>query len=742
VRPRSTRPPALILAGAVAAAGVLLPSSPATAADGQPEKVTIDVTGGGQRLSTSGQIIVTPYLWSGADFVAQGAWHGGSGYPLEMTLPEGEYKFHIRAEPDLWAPEFYGDTTVIAQAEVVTVEDDDIVLDPVDLDPLSNVLVGRVVDGDGDPVSGAAVQLFRTGGSHDETVETDLDGVYRIPAEGVGSRQLQFLPPSGSGFAPEWYDDAAGRADAESVTLSEDGPGIRVPDVELLPAGSVSGRVTGSDGAPVSGIWVSAFTPSGEQVGSRGTVETDADGRYRIDGLKPGAVRVRFDDQVGGGYATEFYSDAVSPEGATLVTVTEDEDTPGIDATLAVASLTTHGVAVTGRALNRAGAPIPGVHVTAWVPDGDAWKSIDSDQTDRFGRYVLDDVEEDTTEGEVTVVRVEFERTENTDGFDYRDVYHGQQTTVRRAADVVVGWNQVRTGVEGVMSQYGGLRGAVTTPHVDDDVVVRIFDLDGRMVDEPEVDEHTGAWKSTGLVPGDYKVQADDGDPYDSDFLAPRWWTAGHNFTTATPITVGEGAFAPDVDIALTDQLAVYDAPTISGRPIVGQVLRATPGRWNVNVGVEHTYEWLRGETVVGTDPTYPVGRADEGSALQVRVTARLFDWAAVATSAATARVSAAVVTPPAKQKSRTTVRSSYDKKKRVVTLKVTVAAPSAPRGTITVKEGRRTVKARVALRNGKAKVVVRRPSAGRHTYVVTYAGSDVLLPSKASAKVRVPKRR
>lgn len=744
MRPRSTRLPALTLAGAVAAAGVLLPTLPAAAADGQAETVTVDVTGGGQRLSTSGQVIVTPYLLVGGDFVAQEATYGGAGYPLDLTLPEGEYKFHVATDSSLWASEFYGDTTDPGQAEVVTVEDDDLVLDPVDLDPRSNVLVGRVVDEEGDPVAGSVVQVFHASWGFEQSVATDADGVYRIGAERTGSYRLQFRPPNGSDLAMEWYDDVAGFADAEPFSLPTGGAGVRVPDVDLRPTGSVSGRVTGPDGAPLEDIWVAAFTASGDQVGTEGTVDTDADGRYRIDGLKAGAVRLRFEDRFGG-YVTEFYADAATREEATPVTVTDAQVTTGIDATLAVRVLATDGAAVTGRALNRSGAPIPGVYVTAWVRDGDGWDPIDSDSTDRFGRYVLDDVEEDTAESEATVVRVQFERTSIYEGLDYNGIYYGQQPTRLRATDVVVGWDQVRTGIDGILQQYGGLRGTVTSPVPEFEADVAVVNDDGHEVWSGSVDEENRTW-SAEVEPGRYRVRVMTKTPRDPQtglpVLAPMWWRAGNNFATATPITVEEGTYAPDADVTLSDTLTAYDAPTISGSAVVGQLLRATPGRWNVNAGVEHSYEWLRGATVVGTGPTYSVGRADENSTLRVRVTARFHDWTGVATSAATAPVTAAVVTPPAKQKSRTTVRSSYDKRKRIVTLKVTVAAPSVPRGTITVTEGRRTVKARVALKNGKAKVVVKRPSAGRHTYVVTYAGSELVLPSKGSAKVRVPKRR
>ena len=68
-------------------------------------------------------------------------------------------------------------------------------------------------------------------------------------------------------------------------------PGDKKDDlaVKLTPTGSISGRVTGVDSAPMEGSAVMADDGTGE--GPQST--TDANGNFRIGGLAPGKYRVR-----------------------------------------------------------------------------------------------------------------------------------------------------------------------------------------------------------------------------------------------------------------------------------------------------------------------------------------------------------------------------------------------------------------------------------------------------------------
>ena len=49
---------------------------------------------------------------------------------------------------------------------------------------------------------------------------TGADGSYRIDGVRPADYKVRFMPPSTSGLAIEWYDNAALRADAKSVTVT------------------------------------------------------------------------------------------------------------------------------------------------------------------------------------------------------------------------------------------------------------------------------------------------------------------------------------------------------------------------------------------------------------------------------------------------------------------------------------------------------------------------------------------
>lgn len=68
---------------------------------------------------------------------------------------------------------------------------------------------------------GVRVSAFGPGDSliASHTTSTASDGTYRIGAVPPAVYRVQFSPPSGSGLAPEWFDDAGHRAEATDVTV-------------------------------------------------------------------------------------------------------------------------------------------------------------------------------------------------------------------------------------------------------------------------------------------------------------------------------------------------------------------------------------------------------------------------------------------------------------------------------------------------------------------------------------------
>jgi hypothetical protein len=86
-------------------------------------------------------------------------------------------------------------------------------------------------------------------------------------------------------------------------------------------------------------------------------------------------------------------------------------------------------------------------------------------------------------------------------------------------------------------------------------------------------------------------------------------------------------------------------APAITGNPVVGLPLTASPGTWNLGA-TTFRYQWFAGSTPVGTNaPTYAPTPADVGKAITVTV---LGSVAGIGSAAATSAPTAAVTAPPA----------------------------------------------------------------------------------------------
>lgn len=117
---------------------------------------------------------------------------------------------------------------------------------------------------------------------------TDAAGAVRLPQLTAGTYILYALPRDGS-HGSQWVGTAGGTGDqreAAKLTVTA-GAATRAPTILLDGAGSVTGVVTGPDGAPVKyGVvdtlsFNPGYGPSGQ------FTSTGADGRYTLGGLGP-----------------------------------------------------------------------------------------------------------------------------------------------------------------------------------------------------------------------------------------------------------------------------------------------------------------------------------------------------------------------------------------------------------------------------------------------------------------------
>ncbi len=163
-----------------------------------------------------------------------------------------------------------------------------------------------------------------------------LDGTFSVTNLPPGQYQVYVGDPACSfsepSLAPQWYLDQASLTRSTIVTVSTGGT-TTLSDSTLVPDGSVSGRVTGTGGAPLPGVCVAAI-PTGAAAIPVYSV-TGSTGRYSIGDLPAGPYRVKFSSGCdAAGYLTQWWNGKLTRGTATIVTVSSGAATTGISARL------------------------------------------------------------------------------------------------------------------------------------------------------------------------------------------------------------------------------------------------------------------------------------------------------------------------------------------------------------------------------------------------------------------------
>lgn len=191
--------------------------------------------------------------------------------------------------------------------------------------------IGATVEGtvtralDGTPVEGVTVWLVGTTAAD---VKTDAAGHYHAVGLAAGSYTLEFSPPTVNDLPPElafeFWGGVRSEFLAEQLEVAS-GASITGIDAALELTGAISGRVT-RDGQPVARVQVH-FQNDLHSFGW--TVQTAADGSYRIAGIPPGLQWVQFwseqDD------LDTWWPGVPEMDGGTLIPVEAGSVTPGVD---------------------------------------------------------------------------------------------------------------------------------------------------------------------------------------------------------------------------------------------------------------------------------------------------------------------------------------------------------------------------------------------------------------------------
>ncbi|WP_020520713.1 carboxypeptidase-like regulatory domain-containing protein [Catelliglobosispora koreensis] len=169
------------------------------------------------------------------------------------------------------------------------------------LEPKSRIETTVVDAQTGQPVAGVCVfggtlERFSMGGDY-PCYRSGADGktMFEIYDETPGRYQLFAMPvdESANGYGGQWVGTTGGKgSQLEAVSIYvQKGEAAQAPVVKLDKAGTISGKITAPDGAPVPNAQVSLVDTWD---GGYGDIYADAEGNYSIDNLGPYAWPLRF----------------------------------------------------------------------------------------------------------------------------------------------------------------------------------------------------------------------------------------------------------------------------------------------------------------------------------------------------------------------------------------------------------------------------------------------------------------
>ncbi|HEY5267190.1 MAG TPA: carboxypeptidase-like regulatory domain-containing protein, partial [Acidimicrobiales bacterium] len=231
---------------------------------------------------------------------------------------------------------------------------------------------GTVTNSSGAGLSGVCVYAIPVGNGTGASAATASNGSYTVTGLAPGSYTLEFYSGCGTSsisYVSQYYNGTSvgtsSYAGATSVAVTVASPKTGI-NVEMTAGAVISGIVTNSSGAGLSGVCVDANPVGG---GSALAISTGLDGAYSLI-VAPGNYTVDFYSECGAGnYASQYYNGTSvgtsSYAGATSIAATVASPKTGIDAVMTVgATISGNVTAAVG------GTPLSSVCVEAISTDG------------------------------------------------------------------------------------------------------------------------------------------------------------------------------------------------------------------------------------------------------------------------------------------------------------------------------------------------------------------------------------
>ena len=505
---------------------------------------------------------------------------GSDGAYRVGGLPVGTYAFRFTSYTG-FAGEWYADKSSEASADPISLTAGQ-QRSGIDAELASGGSIsGLVTDPDGQPLPGIVVAAQVDGEYRSGT--TGPDGRYEILGLSGGAYTVSFADGSG-GFDPaqakfvfEYFDDASDETSATPVVVAA-GQAIAGINAAMARTGSISGRITNEQGAPLEGISVVPYLDGYQLYGY--SIVSDGDGRYTVTGTRPGNYKLRFEPPEGSPLLPEWYDGQSDEASATQLPMAAGQNLIGVDASLAAAA------SVSGTVTNDDGTPLVSGYVSLHRVQGSttSWYSYASLQQD--GTYQFRNVEPGT-----------YKAYFSDNG--YYPEWWDNEADEASATPIVVTPGTAVTDIDAALTRAASISGTVRDaegqPIADSSVTAITID-GGRSWGV--FTDNEGRYELTGLDAGDYTLEFQD----QSGRHYPRWWDDQAAEADATPISLSRGQQLESVDAKLR----------ASGW--IGGTVTDSSGSPLSQMRVQVTDESNQTQTAyTGADGTYSVGPLTTG---------------------------------------------------------------------------------------------------------------------------------
>ena len=302
-------------------------------------------------------------------------------------------------------------------------------------------ITGTITDPFGIGVGNVRARVYDSNGRSINFKDSDENGYYTVDRIPPGYFKVFAYPRSGA-YAAEWYNDKPSHDEATGVSV-ESGQTIPGIDFQLTEGGSIEGRVIDEQGYGIQNIRVYVYDATlASQISLRSSVRTDENGYYSLDRLPNGNIRVFF-NTVGSHYVAEWYDDKFLFRESDLVSVSEGQTTPNIDAVLA------EGGSIEGRVTDLSDNGLNDIYVSVFDLEG---RYISSVYTNENGNYYIERIPQGNH-------RVRFRPHDGNWAVEWYD----DKTSYASADQVLVEANQTISGIDAQLAENGGyITGTVT----------------------------------------------------------------------------------------------------------------------------------------------------------------------------------------------------------------------------------------------------------------------------------------